>query len=531
VGYDLVIKNGYVIDGTGSPRCKANVYVDEGKIVKVDSEGPEYGDKIIDAKGLIVCPGFLDMHSHTDLTIFGNKRAESFIRQGVTTLYVTPDGWSPAPVVARYRDDLKNYYETLSFGVSLPFNWDTYGKYFNRLVEGGLGLNFRANVGFGTVRIDAMGFEMREPTRAEMEHMKELVEQAFRDGVCGMSTGLSYYPQCYSTTSEVLELCQVVAKYGGIYHTHTRGGLEGVREALELGERSGVPVNLTHTTPSDEMYEVIKGAEARGVEVTFDAYPYTAGSSFLSGIYLPGWVHEGGPEEMLKKIRKPEVRERIQREWRKNSSETWPNGHRNTPLIAWCQNERCRKYEGKTVNEVADMMDVSLVDALCNLLIENKANVMRVGLHSRLHRNVKRAYQHPLMLVGSDGWAMAPYGALHVGYPHPRCYGTFPKVLGLYVRTMGLLTLEEAIKKMTWASAQRMLIKDRGAIREGMAADITVFDPETVIDNATYWSQSSSILHWDRIRDSQWRNHHRKGEPHRRPSRKSSTLQEQNRVS
>jgi N-acyl-D-aspartate/D-glutamate deacylase len=189
---------------------------------------------------------------------------------------------------------------------------------------------------------------------------------------------------------------------------------------------------------------------------------------------------------MLERIRKPEVRERISREWKKSPSERWPNGPRNTPLIAWCQNRTCKKYEGKTVNEVAEMMDVPLIDAFCNLLIENKANVMRVGLNSRLHKNVKRAYQHPLMLIGSDGWAMAPYGLLHVGYPHPRCYGTFPKVLGMYVRMMGLLTLEDAVKKMTWASAQRMLIKDRGALREGMAADITVFNPETVIDNATY---------------------------------------------
>lgn len=488
MGYDLVIKNGHIIDGTGRLRFKANIYVDEANIAKVSTDGPEYGDEVIDAKGMIVCPGFLDMHSHADLTLFENKQAESFIHQGVTTLYFTPDGWSPAPVVEMHRKDLKNYYETLAFGASLPFNWTTYDDYFNKLEEGGLGVNVRANVGFGTIRIDAIGFEMREPSQVEMEHMKELVDQAFRDGVCGLSTGLTYYPQCYSTTQEVLELCGVVAKYGGIYHTHTRGGIEGVMEALELGERSGVPVNLTHMTPSDEIYAVIEGAKARGVDVTFDAYPYTAGSSFLSGIYLPSWVHEGGSDAMLERIMKPEVRERISREWKQSPPEMWPNGSRNTPLIAWCQNKKCRKYEGKTVNEVAEMMDVPLIDAFCNLLIENKANVMRVGLNSRLHKNVKRAFQHPLMLIGSDGWAMAPYGSLHVGYPHPRCYGTFPKILGMYVRLMGLLTLEEAVKKMTWASAQRMLIKDRGALRKGMGADITIFNPETVIDNATYWN-------------------------------------------
>jgi N-acyl-D-amino-acid deacylase len=486
MGYDLVIKNGHVVDGTGRPRFKANVYVEGGRIAQVSPDGPVGGDEVIDAAGLIVCPGFVDMHSHADLTLFGNPRAESFIRQGATTLYVTPDGWSPAPVVEPYRPALKAYYEALAFGASLPFDWMTYDDYFTRLTAMGLGVNVRANVGFGTIRVDAMGFERRAPSRAELEHMKALVDQAFRDGVCGLSTGLTYLPQCYSTTAEVLELCRVVAAHGGLYHTHTRGGLAGVREAVELGERSGVPVDLTHTTPSDEVYAVIEGATARGVDVTFDAYPYTAGSSSLSESYLPEWVHEGGPAAMLQRIRRPEVRERISREWQMASPETWPNGPRNTPLIAWCQNPRCGPYEGKTVNEVAEMMDVALVDAFCTLLIENQARVIRVGLHSRLHRDVTRAYQHPLMLVGSDGWAMAPEGPLHVGYPHPRCYGTFPKVLGRYVRLLGLLTLEDAVKKMTWAPAQRMLLEDRGALRAGLAADITVFNPETVIDNATY---------------------------------------------
>lgn len=487
MGYDLVVKNGWVVDGSGRPRFKATVSIAEDRIIDVSSTGSTTGDVVIDAEGLVVCPGFLDMHSHSDFTIFGNKRAESFIRQGATTLYFTPDGWSPAPVVDARRDVLREYYETLTFGAPLPFTWDTYDDYFRELTRGGLGINVRANVGFGTVRVDAMGYEMRNPTRAEIAHMKALVDQAFHDGVCGLSTGLTYPPQCYSTTDEVLELCGVVARHGGIYHTHTRGGMEGLREALEIGERSGVPVQLTHTTPSPEQYHLIECAVERGVDVMFDAYPYTAGSSFLSGIYLPGWVHEGGRAAMLTRLRRPDVRDKIAHEWANGQPERWPNGHRNTPLIAWCQNEACKKYEGKTVDDVADLMDVSRVDALCNLLLENQGNVMRVGLRSRLHASVKRAFQHPLMLVGSDGWAMAPYGALRTGYPHPRCYGTFPKVLGLYVRLMGVLPLEEAIKKMTWASAQRMLLEDRGLLRPGMAADITIFNPATVIDNATYW--------------------------------------------
>jgi N-acyl-D-aspartate/D-glutamate deacylase len=483
--YDLVIKNGHVIDGTGRPRFKANVYVEDGKLSNISSDGPEFGEKVIDAEGMIVSPGFIDMHSHSDLTIFGNRRAESMIRQGVTTVYFTPDGWSPAPIVDMHREDLREYYETLTFGSPPPFNWTTYEEYFNSLEEGGLGVNVRANVGFGTVRINVMGFDDRDPTREELERMKELIDQAFRDGVCGMSTGLTYHPQSYSTTQEVLELCEIVSKHGGIYHTHTRGGTEGMREALEISERSSVPVQLTHTTPSNEQIDIIEDASARGVDVMFDAYPYTAGSTFLSA-RLRGWVHEGGREDLLQRIMMQDVREKIWNDWKEVSADRWPNGRRGLPLIAWCQNERCRKYEGKTMNEISDMMDVDIVDAYCSLLLENKGNVMFLSLHSRLHEDVKRAFQHRLMLVGSDSWAMAPYGPLHIGYPHPRCYGTFPKILGRYVRQMGLLTLEEAIKKMTFASARRMLITDRGALRKGMAADITIFDPETVIDNATY---------------------------------------------
>lgn len=485
--YDLTIINGQVIDGTGKSRFKANVYIANGLIAKIDSSGPTSGDQVIDAKGHIVCPGFIDMHSHADLTLFGNRRADSFIHQGVTTLYVTPDGWSPAPVVNDHRQDLKEYYETLTFGAPLPFTWTTYAEYFSALQKGGLGVNVRANVGFGTVRTNVLGYAARAPTHSELELMKEQIHTAFLEGVCGLSTGLSYHPQCYSTTKEVEELCRIAAEHGGLHHTHTRGGTAGLREAIVLSERTGIPVNITHTTPSDEQLAIIESAVSRSIDITFDAYPYTAGSSFLSGIYLPGWVHEGSRSSMLRRIKTPAIRDRIQTEWQQNPRDQWPNGPQNTPLIAWCQNPAMRKYEGKTIDVIAEMMDVQPVDAMCNLLLENNGNVMRIGLHARNHRHVQRAYQHPLLLVGSDGWAMAPSGPLHIGFPHPRCYGTFPKVLGMYVRLMGLLTLEEAIRKMTSAPAQRMQLGDRGALRKGMAADITIFNPNTIIDNATYW--------------------------------------------
>jgi len=483
LAYDLVIKNGHVIDGTGRPRFKTNVYIEGGKIIKVGSDGSEIADRVIDAEGKIICPGFFDLHNHSDGTLFANKRAESFIRQGVTTLYINPDGFSPAPLNANHRKEIIDFYGALSFGATMPFTWTTFKEYFDKL-ESVLGINIRANVGFGTVRICAMGFEMRKPTGSEMEYMKKLVDEAFRDGVCGLSTGLTYPPQCYSTTKEVLKLCRVVAKHGGIYHTHLRG-TDGLREAFELGEKSGAPVHLTHSTPSDEAYRVIERANTMGLDVTLDAYPYTVGSGRMDA-YLPGWVHEGGREEMLVRIQKPEVRERLSSEWRERDSRTWPNGPRGTPLIAWCQSESCKQYEGKTVNEVARITDMNVVDAFCSLLLENDGNIIHNSINRRLRRDVQRAFQRPLMLIGSDGWAMSSYGPLHVGYPHPRCYGTFPRILGKYARYMGLLTLEEAIKKMTLDSARRIRVYDRGALQKGMWADITIFDPEGICDNATY---------------------------------------------
>jgi N-acyl-D-aspartate/D-glutamate deacylase len=316
--------------------------------------------------------------------------------------------------------------------------------------------------------------------------MKEMFDQAFKEGVCGISTGLVYYPQCFSTTEELLELMKIAAKHGGIHHTHTREGTEGIKEVIKISEKSGVPVHITHTTPTDEQFSLLETAIARGVDITFDAHPYTAGSSFLSGIYFPGWVHDGGRGEMLERIKEPQVRERIDKEWRERPPERWPNGQRGKPIIAWCQNENYRKYEGKTINEISNSMDLDIIDTFCVLLMKNKGNIMYVGLNNYIHNSIKKAYQHSIFLVGSDAWALAPYGPLHIGYPHPRCYGSYPKILGKFVRQLGLFSYEDAIRKMTWNPAQRMLVKDRGALLEGMAADITIFDPNSVIDNATY---------------------------------------------
>ncbi|MEM2921061.1 MAG: D-aminoacylase [Candidatus Bathyarchaeia archaeon] len=481
MGYDIVIKNGLIIDGTGKPRFRANVYIKDGLIVKV-GEGAETGDLVIDAKGLIVCPGFLDTHNHSDYMLLLNGRAESFIHQGVTTLNIANCGHSPAPLDSKRGDR-----SSIMWGLNVTVDWSTFDEYFRRLERSKIGVNVRCMVGFGTVREAVMGFEMRDPTKDELDEMKAHVEKAFDEGVFALSTGLTYPPQCYSKTEEVVELAKVASKKGGVYYTHTRGGQGGVQEALEIGFKAKIPVQISHYTPlRDEGYTILEEARARGLDVAFDAYPYTAGCSYMSGIYIPGWAHEGGVSKMLERLRDPETRNKIADEWAKRERGVWPNGRSNTPMVAYVSNERFKKYEGLTINEVAEMMDVDLVDAMAALIIGNENNVMRIGLFSRDPRGVVKAFRHPLMVLGSDGWSFAPYGVLHTGKPHPRCYGTYPKTLGLFSRDLGILTLEEAVKKMTSAAAGRLLITDRGVIEQGYKADITIFNPENVSDNATY---------------------------------------------
>ncbi len=482
MGYDIVIKNGHLIDGTGKPRTRANVYVKDGKIVKV-GDGTETADKTIDAEGLIVSPGFLDTHNHSDYMLLLNGRAESYIHQGVTTINIANCGHSPAPLDPKRKSERT----TLMWGLDLTVDWHTFKEYFRRLEKSQIGINVRTMVGFGTVREAVMGFEMRDPTKDEIEEMKAHVDQAFDDGVFALSTGLTYPPQCYSKTDEVVELAKVAAKRGGMYYSHTRGGDEGVREALEIGFKAKIPVQVSHYSPlEDEGYTVLEDAKRKGLDVAFDAYPYTAGCSYMSGIYIPGWAHEGGVDKMLQRLKDPDMRNKIADEWTKQSQRRWPNGRGNTPMVAFVSKERFKKYEGLTINEVAEIMDLDLIDAMAALLIGNENNVMRVGLFSRNPRGVVKAFRHPLMVLGSDGWAFAPYGVLHSGRPHPRCYGTYPKTLGLFSRDLGVLPLEEAVMKMTSAAAKRLLISDRGVIKEGYKADITIFNPETVMDTATY---------------------------------------------
>jgi len=494
--FDVIIKNGYVIDGTGNPWFKADVGIKEHKISRIGRLDAEEASRTIDVSGLVVSPGFIDMHSHSDLTLLINPKAESKIRQGITTEVIGNCGGSAAPLNDLLREETKKTTPLIK-EAELELNWSTMAEYLNRLDRQGVAVNVVPLVGHENVRVSTIGFDDRAPTETELKEMKETLAQAMEDGAFGMSTGLIYPPGCYAKTDELIELSKVVTSYGGIYTSHIRGEgeklLDSVKEAIEIGERTGLPVEISHHKAGGkanwgkvkESLKMMEEARVRGIDVTCDVYPYIAASFGLSAM-LPSWAHEGGTEKLLERLRDAETRERLKREMEEETPD------HSSPLRAagWdaTQIARCRKhpdFEGKTVAEIVQTKNVDPFEFVFNLLIEENTAVSVVRF-AMCEEDVCTVMQHPLSMIGTDASAVAPYGVLGEGKPHPRSYGTFPRVLGKYVREERILTLENAIRKMTSLPAQKLRLRDRGLIRKGMYADITIFDPEKVIDKANY---------------------------------------------
>jgi len=494
--FDVIIKNGYMIDGTGNPWIKTDVGITKQKIVDIGKIDTKKASEIIDAFGLVVSPGFIDMHSHSDLVLLINPKAESKIRQGITTEVIGNCGGSAAPLNDLLKDEIKKT-STFVKEAKLELDWSTMTEYLNRLGRQGVAVNVVSLVGHENIRVSTIGFDDRTPTKTELKEMKETLAQAMKDGAFGMSTGLIYPPGCYAKTDELIELSKVVAHYGGIYTSHIRGEgerlLDSVKEAIEIGEKGGLPVEISHHKAGGkanwgkvkESLKMMERARDRDTDVTCDVYPYIAASFGLSAM-LPAWVHEGGTERMIERLRDAKTRGRLRREM-ENGSPSHPS-----PLKAagWdaTQISRCSKhseFEGKTVAEIAQIKNVDPFDFVFDLLIEENASVSVVRF-AMCEDDVRTVLQHPLSMIGTDGSAVAPYGVLSKGKPHPRSYGTFPRVLGKYVREEGILTLESAVRKMASLPAQKLGLRDRGLIREGMAADITIFDPEKVVDKASY---------------------------------------------
>jgi len=487
--YDLKIINGHILDGTGNPWFNADLGILGNKINAIGRLKDIPAEKKIDATGMIVSPGFIDIHTHSDYAVLIDGRAESKIRQGVTTEVVGNCGSSSAPMNAEVKEYREKHLRS-QVGEEFEFNWTTVGDYLNLIDSKGVSINVVSLVGQGTIRQNVMGYDNRPPTDSELHKIRSLVKEAMKDGAWGLSTGLSYAPGYYATTDEIVELTKGVVEYDGIYVSHVRSEgdalIESVKEAIEVGKRAGVPVHISHFKAlkeenwgkTKESLKLVEDARNRGIDITFDQYPYIAASTGLAA-FLPKWAHEGGAEKMLELLQNPETRRKIADSPMGPATPThnWEN-----VLIVTTKN--FPEYEGKTIAKIAQMEGKEPLNTVFDLLLaeEGQVSVVAFGM---CEEDVRRVMQSPYGMVGSDGSAISPHMILGRGKPHPRYYGTFPRIIGHYVRE-GVLNLQEAIRKMTSAPAQRLGLRDRGLLREGFKADITIFDPDEVKDNATF---------------------------------------------
>jgi N-acyl-D-amino-acid deacylase len=496
--FDLVIRNSFVIDGAGNPWFRADVGISDGRIAKVGRLDTMEAERVIDAGGLIVSPGFIDIHSHSDLTLLINPRAESKIRQGATTEVIGNCGSSSAPTNKETVNFLKDDWGLEAKEVA--WNWSTFGEYLDQVEKQGVALNVASLVGHGTVRIAVMEVDKRSPTAKELEKMKRLVAQSMEGGAFGMSTGLVYLPGCYADTSELIELCKVVAKYGGIYTSHIRGEretiVEALKEAIEIGEKAGVPVQVSHNCPKyggsgklKEMFKIYEEARARGVEVTTDNDAHTDFNPELIYV-LPQWAQAGGVKKTIERLKESETRERIKKEIKEDKSPgpgycgLVKHGRWDRIFLFHCKKNK--ELIGKNFEEIAKIKGTAdPFDAYFDLIIEEEGDAS--GLFNYIEEeDIRALLKNRLMMVSTDGEATASYGALGKiqGYS-PCSYGEYPYILERYVREEKIITLQEAIRKMTSFPAQKLGLKDRGLIREGMWADIVVFDINTIKDRAT----------------------------------------------
>lgn len=488
--FDLIVQGGTVVDGSGAAGVRADVAVEAGRIADVGELSAAEARDRIDATNRVVCPGFIDMHTHSDLALLINPEAHSKVRQGVTTEVIGNCGTSPAPFDGPMAEQIKLKMSMTAPPEQVGWDWRSMGEYLARLERRGTALNVVALVGHVALRIAAMGFERRPPTDEEMARMEQLLAESLEGGAFGMSTGLMTPPSSFSDTEELVGLARVLHDHKALYFSHIRGEgntlFRAAAEAIEIGERAGVSVEIAHHKAAfrpnwgrmPRVLQLSDWARERGVDVNFDVYPYTAGSAGLTQV-IPDWAHAGGVDALLGRLRDPVQRERIRadivafgREWDRTYVSTVPG-------------EANKQYEGRHLADVAEARGIDPIDTLFTLLLEESG---RVGMlhHIMDPADVDAVIAHPLCMIGSDGSSLRPDGPLGHGRPHPRSYGTFPRVLQEYVRERGVLRLEQAIHKMTGQAAEKLDLRDRGLLRPGLQADLVVFDSDTVREVSGY---------------------------------------------
>src|SRR5438094_1509540 len=493
--FDLVITNGHIIDGTGSPWYSGDIGIRAGKIAAIGNLTDQPRTRTIEAQGMVVAPGFIDMLGQSELTILVDPRLPSKIYQGITT-EITGEGGSPAPL----NDSIIQAEQTKYAHYQITPDWRTLRQYFARLEKQGMGINLASYVGATQVRRMMLGDEDKQPTSAQLEQMKDLVRQAMRDGAVGVSTSLEYAPAPYAKTEELIALAGEASKFGGIYATHMRSEsdavLTSIDESLRIGREAHIPVEIWHIKVAGkhnwgrmpEVVAKINAAREAGMDVTADTYAYTAWFNRFSA-FIPPWAHDGGDAKLVERLKDPATRARIRKDMM-TPSKDWDNEWQEIPgpeavLIGVVQNPKLLPLQGKTLAEVAKLWNKDPIDALCDLLIEDNA-VTNVAVFGMSEPDVALALQQPWVSIDNDSSGTSPEGILGQEHPHPRAYGTFPRILRKYVREEKKLTLEDAIRKMSAFPAQRMRLTDRGVLKTGQRADVVIFDPARVRDLATF---------------------------------------------
>jgi len=496
---DLVLAGGRIVDGCGNPWFYGDVGIRRGRIARITPPGTLHGEQTLDARGRFVAPGFVDVHTHSDLSILVNRQAESVVRQGVTTEVIGNCGMSPAPVSDARLAEMRHFWGQLAGAPGVTWRWRTFSQYLRTLQRGGLAINVASLAGHAALRIAVMGFEARAPSPAELDEMKELLAEAMGAGAFGLSTGLVYPPGCFARTDEIVELCRVVAGYKGLYTSHIRGEretiLDAVAEAIEIGRQAGLPVQISHNAPKygapcDALanLSLVDQARARGQDVTVDNDVHTdLGPALIDA--LPQPFQERGVAEVIALLQDPasrrEVRDEIVRDRLPAFGPVGLLKHRQWQRITVMHAPHTPEASGKTIAALAGERGQDPFDLYFDLIVANGDAVDAIFDYID-EANIRILLQHPAVMICSDGEVLARYGPLSDPPPYSPCsYGEFPGVLERYVRERAVLTLEEAIRKMTSFPAQRFGLTDRGVLRPGAWADVVVFDLERIHDRAT----------------------------------------------
>ncbi|MBT4318472.1 MAG: D-aminoacylase [Candidatus Marinimicrobia bacterium] len=490
--YDVVIRNGMIYDGTGEKPYSGDVAINNDKIVKVSKSINGKGKKEINASGLAVSPGFINMLSWATTSLIKDGRSLSDIKQGVT-LEVFGEGWSMGPL----NEKMKEQQQTEAEGFEI--DWNSLGQYLESLERRGVSTNVASFLGATTLRIHEIGFADRKPTDQEMNNMRELVRVAMEEGAMGIGSSLIYAPAFYSSTEELIEICKVASEYGGMYISHMRSEsnqfLEALDELIQISEEANIPAEVYHLKAGgipnhykmDLAIEKINNARDRGLNITTDMYNYVAGATGLDA-HMPPWVQEGGYDKWVERLKDPSIRVRVKEEMIKDTDD-WENlGFLAGPdgvLFSDFKNPELRKYVGMTLKEVSEKLNKHYADVAIDFVIEDGS---RVGVVYFLmsEDNVKKQIQLPYMSFGSDAGSIAPEGDFLNSNPHPRAYGNFARLLGKYVREEKVISLENAIYKLSGLSATKLKLKERGFLKENYFADIVIFDPNTISDHATF---------------------------------------------